>query len=162
MVTWKLVEPLLTPHRRYPDRMTSPFVWKSIASTLPAYLQVPSLGLLDRLRQQSQLARGKNLIKGQTIPNVNLFVCCCCCCCFYSWRKERVERFRLFNVKALFFVRCITYVLCQGELTQLIGSEGSRYDILALQTRSSLQEQIFCGPYWRNVILPRCWRRTGT
>ena len=75
---------------------------------------------------------------------------------FYSRRKERVERLRLFSVKALFFVRCITYVLCQGGLTQLIGSEGARYDIFALQTRSSLQEQILCGPYWKNVILPRC------
>ena len=46
---------------------------------------------------------------------------------FYSRRKERVERLRLFSVKALFFVRCITYVLCQGELTQLIESEGARY-----------------------------------
>ena len=81
---------------------------------------------------------------------------------FYSRRTERVERLRLFSVKALFFVRCITYVLCQGELTQLIGSEGARYNILALQTRSSLQEQILCGPYWKNVILPRCLRRTGT
>ena len=61
--------------------MTSPFVWKSIASTrllplgsveYPQYL----LGLLDRLRQQSQLARRKNndLITCPTIPNVCLFV----------------------------------------------------------------------------------------
>ena len=77
MVTWKLVEPLLTPHRRYPDKMTSPFVWKSIASTRPEeYPQVLPLGLLDRLRQQSQLARRKNnyLIACPTIPNFCLFV----------------------------------------------------------------------------------------
>ena len=62
MVSWKLVEPLLTPHRRYPDKMTSPFVWKSIASTrsLPLefveYPQDPSPPeLLDPLRQHSQV-----------------------------------------------------------------------------------------------------------
>ena len=61
--------------------MTSPFVWKSIASTFPLplgsleYAQT-LLGLLDRLRQQSQLARRKNnyLITCPTIPNVCLFV----------------------------------------------------------------------------------------
>ena len=81
MVTRKLAEPLLTPHRRYPDKMTSPFVWKSIASTFPLplgsleYPQAP-LRLLYRLRQQSQLARRKNnyLIVCSTIPNVCLFV----------------------------------------------------------------------------------------
>ena len=80
IVTRKVVEPLLTPHRRYPDKMTSPFVWKSIASTFPLalgseeYLQ-PLLGLLDWLRQQSQLARRKNnyFIVCPTIPNVCLF-----------------------------------------------------------------------------------------
>ena len=45
----------------------------------------------------------------------------------YSKRKERVERLRFFSVKAPFFVHCITYALCQGKLTQLIGSEGERY-----------------------------------
>ena len=35
MVTWKLVEPLLTPHKRYPCKITSRLVWKSIASTGP-------------------------------------------------------------------------------------------------------------------------------
>ena len=101
MVTWKLVEPLLTPHRRYPDKMTSPFVWKSTASTLPLplgsleYYQPLLIGLLDRLRQQSQLAREKNnyLIACPTIPNVCLFVCWCWCYFFFdSWTKERVER----------------------------------------------------------------------
>ena len=83
IVTRKVVEPLLTPHRRYPDKMTSPFVWKSIASTrsLPLGLEeYPQLllGLLDRLRQQLQFpsARKKNnyLIVCPTIPNVCLFV----------------------------------------------------------------------------------------
>ena len=31
------------------------------------------------------------------------------------------------------------------------------YDVLALQTRSSLREQIVYGPYWSNFMLPRCW-----
>ena len=81
IVTRKVVEPLITPHRRYPDKMTSPFVWKSIASTRSLPLgseEYPQLlpGLLDRLRQQLQLARKKNnyLIVCPTIPNVCLFV----------------------------------------------------------------------------------------
>ena len=117
MVTWKLVEPLLTPHRRYPDKMTSPFVWKSIASTFPLPLgseEYPQfvLVLLDRLRQQSQLARGKNnyLITCPTIPNVCLFVSWCFRFCFFdSWTEERVERLRFFSLKEPFFVRCPNY-----------------------------------------------------
>ena len=131
MVTWKLVEPLLTPHRRYPDKMTSPFVWKSIASTfsLPLGLleqfQPLLFGPLDRLRQQSQFwARGKNnyLIACPTIPNVCLFVCWCWCYCFFdSWTKERVERLGFFSFCTL------SKLLCQGLVNLLTGSEGLRY-----------------------------------
>ena len=112
MVTWKLVEPLLTPHRRYPDKMTSPFVWKSIASTRPEeYPQVLPLGLLDWLRQQSQLARRKNnyLMACPTIPNFCFFVGVVVVVFFDSWTRERVDRFRFFSLKEPFFVRCLNY-----------------------------------------------------
>ena len=162
MVTWKLVEPLLTPHRRYPDKMTSPFVWKSIASTrsLPlGSLEYPQFvfGLLDRLRQQSQLARGKNnyLIACPTIPNVCLFVCWCWCYCFFdSWTKDRVERLGFFSFKEPFFVRCLNY---SAKVCWICLLGVKDYDILALQTRSFSHEQILYGPYWSNFMLPHSW-----
>ena len=89
----------MTPHRRYPDKMTSPFVWKSIASTrsLPLgsveYPQLPEPGFLDRLRQQSQLARRKHNYLNTCPTNVCLLVGVVFVV-FYSWKKERVERLR--------------------------------------------------------------------
>ena len=144
--------------------MTSPFVWKSIASTLPLPLgsgEYPQLwpGLLDRLRQQSQLARRKNnyLITCPTIPNGCLFVCWCFCFCFCdSWTKERVERLRFFSLKEPFFVRCLNYSAKVCWICSLGVKEQERYPCF-IQNRSSLREKILYGVYWRNFMLPRCW-----
>ena len=133
--------------------MTSPFVWKSIASTrsLPLgsleYPQLFQLGLLDRLRQQSQLTRSKNnyLITCSAIPNVCSFVWWCCCYCFFdSWTKERVERLGFCSLKETLFARCLNY---SAKVCWIFLLGVKRHDILALQTRSLLREQ----------ILPHCW-----
>ena len=148
--------------------MTSPFVWKSIASTFPLPLgseeyPQPWPGLLDRLRQQSQLARRKNndLITWPTISNVCLFVCwccccCCCCCCFNNWTKERVERLRFSALRNHFLY--VVYVTLPRSVESAYWEWRSAISLL-YKTDRRCTKKFFISvydAYWNNFMLPHC------
>ena len=76
-----------------------------------------------------------------------------------SEEREETDVFAGY-VKAPFFVRCITYVLCQGELTLLIGSEGARYPCFTNQIVFARTNPLW--PLLEELYASSLLTRTGT
>ena len=145
--------------------MTSPFVWKSIASTFPPPLgseeyPQPWPGLLDRLRQQSQLARRKNndLITWPTISNVCLFVFVVVVVVVVSIaeRKKRVERLRFSALRNHFLY--VVYITLPRSVESAYWEWRSTISLLYKTDRRCTKKFFISvyGAYWSNFMLPHC------